>query len=110
MAPMKQDPHWVDMLREKHECFGYDNPATMRIDHEGERLEVLLPNYTPPVDILSATRAGHLLYLIGRQKRKVYDELIPVLMVAKRREEGDFEVVVWHEMYPWALKYLNLDA
>jgi hypothetical protein len=31
-----------------------------------------------------------------------------VLMVARADDEGSFVVHVWHELYPWALKYLGL--
>ena len=110
MSQPKRDPHWIDMLWEKHECFGYDNPATLQVEYEGQRLDVLLPNYVPHAEILFSTQAGQLLFLIGRQTRKVYERHVPVLMVAKRRDEGRYEVVVWHEMYPWALDYLGLQS
>jgi hypothetical protein len=108
MSPDTRDPHWVDLLFEKHECFTYDNPATVEVEHGGGRVKVLLPSYVPHAEVLVTAESGHLLFLIGRQTQAVYGEHYPVLMIAKRRDDGSYEVVVWHTLFTYAFQYLNL--
>ena len=59
---------------------------------------------------LEATvRTDPLLVLIGHHTMKGKDPYERgVLMVARADDEGSFVVHVWHELYPWALKYLGL--
>ena len=37
-------------------------------------------------------------------------EHLGVLAVARRQPDGAYAVHVWHELYPWALKYLGLES
>src|SRR5204863_7087512 len=101
-------PHWVDQLFEKHECFGYDEPATVEVQHAGRTVQVLVPSYLTDVQSLVTAESGPLLFVLGKQSQKYRDAHLGVLLVAKHREGDTYEVGVWHELFPWALKHLEL--
>lgn len=108
MKEHKPRPHWIDCLHEKHECWDYDKPGTIAVEHAGRKIRVLVPSYLTEVKVLVSAESGPLLFLLGQATRKAYDEFAGVLMVAKHRDSDTYEVGVWHELYPWALRHLGL--
>jgi hypothetical protein len=80
--------------------------------HEGRPVRVRIPNNLidpERLEILATFGSGPLLTLIGHHTMKgdhPYER--GVLMIARADSEGTFVVHVWHELYPWALKYLGL--
>jgi len=104
---------WLDVLNRKHEC----GPAlseyrTLSLMHEGQPVRVRIPdNLNDPerLQILATIGSGPLLTLIGHHTMEgdhPYER--GVLMVARSDSEGSFVVHVWHELFPWALRYLGL--
>jgi hypothetical protein len=68
---------------------------------------VLVPDWVDAVKPLAAATPGELLMLLG-ELDKVWDNRpLGVLLVAKRRSEDEYETVIWHELYPYALKHLG---
>ncbi|HEX6984393.1 MAG TPA: hypothetical protein VF170_03400 [Planctomycetaceae bacterium] len=102
---------WIDQLLEKHECFTFDRyVARMEVEHDGERLTLLLPDYLARFEVVRTAGRGGVLFLLGRDEREFgRGERLGVLAVARRRPDGAYAVHVWHELYPWALKHLGLD-
>ena len=104
-----QRPHWVDQLYEKHECYPYGDPKKLKVKCDGENLSVLTPPFFPKVESLVVTRRDSHLFILGYFKVK-YDDwnYFGALLVAKRIKDNEFETVVWHELFPWALEHLAL--
>jgi hypothetical protein len=104
---------WLDVLDRKHEC----GPAltdyrTLDLTHDGRPVRVHVPDHLidpERLEILATMGSGALLTLIGHHTMSGPDPYERgVLMVARANAAGDFVVHVWHELYPWALKYLGL--
>lgn len=108
MSGHKQKPHWIDCLREKHECWSYDDPGVIEASHAGRAVRVLVPSYLTRVRVLVTAESGPFLFLLGQEPRKEADGDAGVVMVARHREGETYEVGVWHELYPWALKHFGL--
>jgi hypothetical protein len=107
--------YWVDELYEKHECgpYGdYSEPGRTALELDGRPITLVSPHSVDPTQILSMTAAGdgELLYLVARKASSHgITPHIGILMVAHRREPDLYSVVVWHELYGWALKYRGLE-
>jgi hypothetical protein len=105
---------WLDVLNRKHECGpSLSSYRTLDLTHEGRPVRVRIPNnlVNPErLEILATMSSGPLLTLIGHHTMAGKDPYERgVLMVARAAEPGGpFVVHVWHELYPWALKYLGL--
>jgi hypothetical protein len=109
---LRKPEHWVDELREKHECGGYRNPITISIAHEDRSLTLLSPFPLAQAKVLSTTisGSGELLYLIAKEPQEWYEPPFSgILIVARRREADRYEVFVWHSLFPWAIERLGLD-
>jgi len=109
----QEEGPWLDVLNRKHECGpAYVAYRTLDLTHEGQRLRVRIPdNLNDPerLEIRGTIRSGDLLTLIGHHTMAGKDPYERgVLMVARAAADGTFVVHVWHELYPWALKYLGL--
>ncbi len=113
MTDVERDRPWVDVLNRKHEC----GPSlcryrTIDVVHEGQAVRVRIPdnlNNPERLEILATIATGPLLALIGYHTMEgQYPYERGVLMIARAESEGTFVVHVWHEMFPWALKYLGL--
>ena len=101
-------PHWVDQLFEKHECRGYDNPSTIEVEHAGRTIKVLVPRYLTDVQGLVTAETGSLLFILGKQSQKHRNEHLGVVLIAKYKEGDTYEVGVWHELFPQALRHLGV--
>ncbi|MEO6808694.1 MAG: hypothetical protein ABI353_06240 [Isosphaeraceae bacterium] len=106
------DDLWVDLLNRKHECYPTSS-IPIEINHEGKRLTLHMPDVLVQperLEIKATVGSGELLVLIGRHTMTDRDDPYErgVLMVARKRDEATYDVHVWHEMYPYALKYLGL--
>ena len=104
---------WLDVLDRKHECGpSLCKYGTLNLVHEGRSVRVSIPDQLinpERLEILATLGSGPLLALIGYHTMKGKDpHERGVLMVAREKSEGTFVVHVWHELYPWALKYLGL--
>lgn len=109
---LRKPEHWVDELREKHECGGYRNPITISIAHEDRPIVLISPFPLDEAKVLSTTisSSGEVLYLIAKEPRPDYEPpFAGILIVARRREVDRFEVFVWHDLYPWAIERLGLE-
>ncbi len=110
---LRKPEHWVDELTEKHECGGYRDPVTIELDHSGRSLTLVAPfPFEDRAEILETTisPSGDLLYLIAKEPREeAYMGFATILIVAIRRDQDRYEVVVWHELYPWAIERLGLE-
>lgn len=105
---------WADILNRKHECYTTSS-TPVEIDHEGRRLTLRMPNVLVQperLELKAAFGSGEFLVVIGRHTMTGYDDPYErgILMVARKRGETTYDVHVWHEMYPYALKYLGLTA
>jgi hypothetical protein len=113
MTTSRDDRPWLDVLNRKHECGpSLARYRTLDLSHEGQPIRVRIPdNLNDPerLDIRATVRTDPLLVLIGHHTMKGNEPCERgVLMVARADDEGSFVVHVWHELYPWALKYLGL--
>lgn len=100
--------HWVDHLSEKHECFKYGETRTLSISHGGRAVRVTVPHWTDEFTPLVVSEAGDILTVVGRLHRDWNGKPLGVMFAAMRRGADEYEVGVWHELYPWALKHLGL--
>lgn len=108
MAFDPERPYWVDCLYEKHECFSYGDSATMEVSCAGKALRVILPDYLADASPLVVSLADSMLFIFARSNRKQWEgEHFGIVMVAKHRDGDTYEVGVWHELYPWALKHFG---
>lgn len=111
--PYRTPENWVDELLEKHECGGYyHEPIRFSLEHAGKTLTLLLPFELDDGKIVSVTvsESGELLYLIGKQPLAGYEPPFQgLLLVGRRRAPDTYAIVIWHTLYPWALKYLGLE-
>jgi hypothetical protein len=110
--PSDQRP-WLDVLSRKHECGPSLSPyRTLDLLHEGRPVRVRVPdNLNDPerLEIRATVLTDPLLVLIGHHTMKEEEPYERgVLMVARAEADGSYVVHVWHELYPWALKYLGL--
>jgi len=106
---------WLDVLNRKHECGpSFSDYYTLELQHEGQSLRVQIPdNLNDPerLEIRATIASDSLLVLIGYHTMKEEDPYERgILMVARAEADGSFVVHVWHELYPWALKYLGLEG
>jgi hypothetical protein len=113
MTAVEHERPWVDVLNGKHECgASLSRYSTVEIVHEGQQARVRIPdnlNNPERLEILAAIGTGPLLALIGYNTMEgPYPYERGILMVARAQPDKTFVVHVWHELYPWALKYLGL--
>ena len=104
----ERPPYWVDHLEEKHECFSYGEATTIVIEHNERSLRVIVPAGSASVMPLVVAEADGVLTVVGRLDKQWNDKPLGILLVAKKRGDNEYEVGVWHELYPWALKHLGL--
>ena len=65
------------------------------------------------MNVLSVTpsETGELLFLVAKEPSGYPDmPYFGLLIVARRRNDGCYAAVVWHGLYPWAIKYLGLET
>jgi hypothetical protein len=103
----KDRPHWIDCLDEKHECFPYGEAKKIAIHHDGRPIQVIVPDWVSEFAPLAVAETNGLLMLVGRLDKLWDDRPLGVMLVAKKRRKDQYEVGVWHELYPWALKHLG---
>lgn len=113
MASDPQRPdHWVDELLEKHECGPYRDPVSIPFEHEGRPMTLIAPwEWEGPTEVVETTisASGDLLYMVARESdEEAYLGFNPTLIVARRRGTDCYEVVVWHQLCPWAIERLGL--
>jgi hypothetical protein len=113
MTAVEHERPWLDVLNRKHECGpSLSRYRTVDIVHEGQPVRVRIPdnlNNPERLEMLAAIGTGSLLALIGYHTMEgphPYER--GVLMVARAQPDRTFVVHVWHELYPWALKFLGL--
>jgi hypothetical protein len=112
---IREDRPWLDVLRRKHECGPSLSPyRRLELTHEGKPLRVQIPDnlHRPErLEIRKVLFDDSTCVLIGFHSLEEGDpEECGVLMIGHRAEDGDYTVHVWHELYPWALKYLSLET
>jgi len=115
MADEPEKELWTDILSRKHECYPYPSrPIPVDLPGGANAVTVWVPdNLNDPgrLEIRTVVGSGDLIVLLGRHT--LADEKQPyergVLMVARRADPATYHVHVWHEMYPYALKYLGID-
>jgi hypothetical protein len=110
MADRERPPFWVDHLAEKHECFSYGEARTITVDEGGTPIRIYVPDWSPDLTALSVSRTGELVTVLGRLHKQWSGKPLGIMLVAKKRADGDYEVGIWHELYPWALKFFGYDA
>lgn len=102
-----REEYWIDMLWEKHEYFTFTaREKTVKLD--GQPVRLLLPEYTPAFTVKAWATRGALLFLVCQLELRFAGERIGAIIVARRTAEGAYATVVWHELYPHALKHLAL--
>ncbi|MCS7187529.1 MAG: hypothetical protein RMK89_11335 [Armatimonadota bacterium] len=102
---------WIDCLHEKHECWTYENFRTSIPLKVGRRkVQLHMPSGFDKVEILFTAEREGILFILARNLSKWAQEMWcdGILMVAKRLENGDYAVAIWHELYGYALKHLGL--
>lgn len=85
---------WVDLLREKHECFGVRHTAALDIAAGGRRAQLVVPNHLSEVEVLTAVEHGDLLFALGRGGESFDDRPFGVIMAGRRHESGVYLVHV----------------
>lgn len=50
-------PHWIDILTDKHECFGYSDTMTIPVEVNGRQVSLLLPAWLRDYGPLTSLRA-----------------------------------------------------
>ncbi|MFZ8853917.1 hypothetical protein [Fervidibacter sp.] len=108
----KQMPEfWIDCLHEKHECWTYERsrkPIPIKL---GQRqVQLHMPSYLTNIEILVTAEHDGILFLLARNLSKwaQESECDGVVMVAKKLDDENYAVAVWHELWGYALKYLGL--
>lgn len=103
---------WIDCLREKHECWGYEDYSKGAIEVQvGNRtVRVILPASCADVEVLATAEHDGILFILARWLNEWAQELEcdGVIIVAKRLDDGTYAVGVWHELFGYALKYFGL--
>ena len=108
--PKDKLPHWVDCLHGKHECYSYDEPAVVTVDHAGTPVEVVVPDYLADVRVFVTAESDGMLFCFGRTGEKYGDRYCGLVMVGKKVADRRYEVGVWHELYPWALTHFGFEG
>ncbi len=103
----KKMRYWVDHMVYKHECFSYDDATRISIKHNGRQLKLIVPAGSPKVKSYAVAENDGLLMIVGEMKHKWNGENLGIVMVAKKRRGNEYEVGVWHALYPWALKHFG---
>ncbi len=102
---------WVDVLREKHECFGMSPAASVEVTVGGRIVQLIVPDHLVETEIFVTCEAGDLLFAIGREGHPWdHNEYLGVFIVAHQYDRDTYLAHVWHALYPNTLKYLGLDA
>jgi hypothetical protein len=99
----KPERQWIDCLHEKHECWSYDNPATVEVRHGDRVLRILVPNYLTDLQAQVTAENAPFVFVLGKQSRLWDKRPLGVFIIAKQQEGDTYEAVVWHELYPHAL-------
>ncbi|MFN3420130.1 MAG: hypothetical protein ACK40X_00210 [Armatimonadota bacterium] len=102
---------WIDCLHEKHECWTYDQfRTTIPITVGSKEVQLHLPDSLPDTEILLTVEHNGILFIIARSLSKWAQEAEcdGVLMVAKRLDDENYAVAIWHELWGYALKHLGL--
>ena len=108
MSTKEKPPHWIDHLAEKHECFPYGETRTLSVTYDGREISLVAPRWVANVTPLAVAPVGEVLMLLG-QLDKIWDKRpLGVMLVAQQKAADQYEVVVWHELYPYALERLGL--
>jgi len=117
MTENREDRPWLDELNRKHECGPcLSDHRLIDVTLRSEAVRVSIPdNLDEPerLEIRAVLGDDRHLVLIGRHAMTIEDSEDyerGILMVARRRDDGVYVVHVWHELYPWALKYLGLES
>lgn len=97
---------WIDCLWEKHECYDY-TPRTETVALDGRAIQLLLPCYMPRFTVLTWSERGALLFLLLQLEQRYHDAFVGAVVVARKTEENSYTTTIWHELYPYALKYLG---
>jgi len=111
-----EDTIWADTLKRKHEC----GPAPARLvgvplGREGRTVRVRMPDIRAKperLEIKATVASDDLLILFARHTLEDGDDPYEcgIVMVGRRTGPESYDVHVWHELYPWALKHLGLDG
>ncbi len=72
MPAQSTNPYWIYELGRKHEGSPYGDSDTevVFVKVQGQLLRLLVPKYTPPIEVTVTASSGDLLFLIGRQLDK----------------------------------------
>jgi hypothetical protein len=98
---------WIDRLWEKHECFHY-TPHSETVSLDGRTIRLLLPDYLPGFTVRAWAEQGDLLFLLFQLDERYGDAFLGAMVVARKTGENTYTTTIWHELFPWALKYLGL--
>lgn len=98
---------WVDCLWEKHECFDY-TPRWEVVELDGRAIRLALPYYLPGFTVRAWAERGDLLFLLFQLHQRWADEFLGAVVVARKTGETAYATIIWHELYPWALKHVGL--
>jgi hypothetical protein len=109
--PDGMDELWVDILREKHECYGMKHTATIDVSVAGRTVQLIVPDHLAETEIVTAALGDGLLFAVGREGNPWdRDEYLGVVMAARQQDHDTYLVHVWHALYPYALKYLGVET
>lgn len=114
MTSQQAEHPWVDVLTRKHECGPwYSEPARLRLTLGHEDVDVLVPEVRDKperLEICDAVVSADRICLIGRHT--LSDGSDPyecgVLMIGRKTDALTYTIHVWHELFPYALKYLGV--
>jgi hypothetical protein len=118
MPAQSTNPYWIDELGRKHEGSPYGDSDTevVFVKVQGQLLRLLVPKYTPPIEVTVTASSGDLFFLIGRhldldkecEDGRVIEGGDGLPMVARRHPELDstYWLAVCHNLFPQALQCL----
>jgi hypothetical protein len=110
MSERELRPYWVDCVHGKHECWSYADAGIVNATVNGRNVEIVVPDDLANVRVLVTADAGEMLFCFGRTEEQFINRFCGLVLVAKRVTEARYEVGVWHELYPWALKHFGYES
>jgi hypothetical protein len=85
----------------------YREHVIVKTELAGRQIEIIVPRYLPATTILKCVEIDDALFAIGQSAEIYRDEPLGVMLLAKERDRDIYETVVWHEVFPRALKVLG---
>jgi hypothetical protein len=101
---------WNDVLHRKHECYSVRDVEVRECRLEGRPVTYRISEYLPKFQACTGAVQGDLLFLYGSTEEIFDKEHCCAMLIGRRADDGIYDVHVWHELYPYARKYLGIES